>query len=199
MTVKFDASTVKKLRDATGAGMMDCKKALQETDGAFEEAVEYLRKKGIDKAQKRSSRTAKEGIIQTYIHQGSKIGVMVEVNCETDFVARNEDFQRFTKDVAMHIAASSPKYVSGDEVPQDFIEKEKEVFRAQVGDKPENVMEKILEGKVEKLKEEICLLNQPFIKDPDKTIQDYLTETLSKIGENIRISRFARFEVGSEE
>ena len=196
MTVSFDAGTVKKLRETTGAGMMDCKKALTETSGDFEKAIDFLRKKGIETANKKSSREAKEGIIQTYIHQGSKIGVMVEINCETDFVARNEDFQQFSRDVAMHIAAVQPKYVKGDEVPEDFIAKEKEIFREQVGNKPEHVMEKILEGKVAKLKEEVCLLEQPFVKDQDKTVGGYLTEIIAKIGENIVIKRFARFQVG---
>lgn len=196
MVVNFDAASVKKLRDTTGAGMMDCKAALTEASGDFDKAMEFLRKKGMDTAKKKASHETKEGVIQSYVHQGSKIAVLVEINCETDFVARNEDFQRFTRDIAMHIAASSPKFVNPEEIPADFLEKEKAVFRDQVQGKPANVIEKIVEGKLAKVKEEICLLEQPFVKDQDKKVKEYLTEIISKIGENIIIKRFARFEVG---
>lgn len=192
----IDANLVKTLREKTGAGMMDCKKALAETGGDFDEAVAYLRKKGVDTANKKAGRSANEGLITSYIHTGGKIGVLVEINCETDFVARNEDFQTFTKDVAMHIAASAPQYVSVDEIPEDVIEKEKEIIRAQSEGKPENVIDKIVEGKIAKLGESLTLLGQPYIKNPDQSIQEYLTETIGKIGENIVIKRFTRFEIG---
>jgi len=198
MTVKFDASTVKKLRETTGAGMMDCKKALTDTEGDFEKAIAFLRKKGIDTAQKKSGRSTKEGVISSYVHMGGKIAVMVEINCETDFVAKNDDFQHFAKDIAMHIAAASPQFVSADEVPQEFIEKEKEIFRAQIKNKPEHVVEKIIEGKVNKVFEEACLLEQAFVKDTDKKVKQYVTDTIARIGENIVIRRFVRFEVGED-
>lgn len=192
----LDANMVKTLREKTGIGMMDCKKALQETGGDFEKAIEYLRKKGMDTAQKRAGRSATEGTVATYVHMGGKIAVMVEVNSETDFVAKSDDFQVFAKDVAMHIAASAPRFVSIEEVPETFIAKEKEIFREQMKGKPENVIEKILEGKLAKVYEEVCLLEQPFVKDTSKKIKDCLTELIAKIGENVVIRRFARFAVG---
>lgn len=192
----FTAASVKELRDATGAGMMDCKKALTETGGDFDKAVEFLRKKGIETANKKSGREAKEGLVQSYIHNG-KIGVLIEVNCETDFVAKNEAFIDFTKDVAMHIAAVNPQYISGDEIPEEVIAKEKEIFKEQNKNKPENVIEKILEGKINKMKEEVCLLEQSYVKDDSIKIKDLLTQAIAKLGENIIIKRFVRFELGS--
>jgi len=189
---------VKDLREKTGAGMMDCKKALAETGGDFQKAVDYLRQKGLATAAKRAGRVASEGRIGSYIHAGGKIGVMVEVNCETDFVAKTEDFQGFAKDVAMHIAASNPLYVRREEVPPEVLEREKEIYRAQARDagKPEKVIEKIVEGKLGKFFGEVCLLEQPFVKDPDITIQDLLNGLIGKVGEKVEIRRFSRFQVG---
>ncbi|MFC1809304.1 translation elongation factor Ts [Candidatus Omnitrophota bacterium] len=198
MTVKLDAKSVQKLREKTGVGMMDCKKALVESEGDFEKAIEYLRKKGMDTAKKKAGRSTKEGLIASYIHMGGKIAVLVEVNCETDFVAKNDQFQEFTRDIAMQVAAAQPRYVSRDDVPAEFLEKEKAIFKDQIKNKPENVIEKIIAGKVNKVFEDICLLEQAFIKDNTRKIQDYLTETIAKIGENISIKRFARFEVGED-
>lgn len=185
-----------KLRQLTGAGMMDCKKALDESGGDFEKAQEVIRKRGLDIAKKKSSREAKEGQIISYIHAGGKLGVMVEINCETDFVAKNDDFQAFARDVAMQIAAAHPLYVSNEQIPAAELEKEKAIFAEQVAGKPEDVQAKILEGKLSKRYEDICLLNQKFVKDDSKTIQDLLTEIIAKVGENIIIRRFTRFEVG---
>lgn len=200
--MEISANAVKELREKTGAGMMDCKKALAETQGDFEKAVEFLRKKGLSAAAKKSSRQASEGSIASYIHSNGKIGVIVEVNCETDFVARNEQFQGFVKDLAMHIAAANPKYVRPEEVNQNDIAKEKEIFLAQMkqdpknANKPANVMEKIIEGKVQKYVDEICLVKQPFVKNPEKTIEALLNEMIAKIGENIVIKRFVRYQMG---
>jgi elongation factor Ts len=196
MTVNLDARSVQELREKTGAGMMDCKKALVDAQGDFEKAIEHLRKKGIDTAKKKASRDTKEGTIASYIHMGGKIAVLVEVNCETDFAAKNEQFHIFTRDLAMQVAAAHPKFVSRDQVPEEFIAKEKEIFAEQIKGKPANVVDKIIEGKVNKVYEDICLLEQAFIKDPSKKIQDYVTETIAKIGENIAIKRFVRYEVG---
>ncbi len=194
---EISASMVKDLRERTGAGMMDCKKALAESGGDFGKAEEYLRKKGISRAEAKGSRVAAEGLVGTYVH-GGKIGVLVEVNCETDFVARNEDFQALVKEVAMQIAAANPKYVSREEVPADALEKEKEIERAQLREqkKPEAIWEKILTGKVEKYYERVCLMDQPWIKDDKKKMKDMITEAVAKIGEKISVRRFARFEVG---
>lgn len=191
------AEMVKKLRQQTGAGMMDCKKALTETGGDFEKAVDFLRKKGLAAAEKRAGREASEGVIGSYIHM-DKIGVMVEVNCETDFVARTDEFKQFAKDVAMHIAAANPRFLSRETVPEEVIAREKEIYKDQVKGKPENVIDKIVEGKMEKFFSENCLLEQIFVKDPDqkKTIKDILTEMIGKIGENIVIRRFVRFQLG---
>ncbi len=191
------ASMVKELRELTGAGMMDCKKTLTETDGNIEEAVKLLREKGLAKAAKKAGRLASEGIVSSYIH-GGRIGVMVEINSETDFVAKNEEFQQFGKDVAMHIAAANPLYVRKEEVPAEIIEAEKEVLKNQALNegKPEKIIEKMVEGRISKFYKEICLLEQPFVKDPDVTIQDLLNAKFAKIGENLSIRRFARFEVG---
>jgi elongation factor Ts len=177
---------------------MDCKKALTETGGDLEKAIDYLRKKGLAAASKKSGRAATEGLVSSYIHAGGKIGVLVEVNCETDFVAKNENFQAFVKDVAMHIAAAAPQYVRREEVPGDALEREKEIYRAKAREtgKPDNIIEKIIEGQINKFYAEICLLEQPYVKDPDKTVQTYLNETIAAIGENISIRRFARYVLG---
>ena len=191
------AEQVKELRDMTGAGIMDCKKVLVEVDGDIKKAVETLRERGIAKAAKKAGRIASEGLVEAYIHNG-KYGAMVEVNSETDFVSKNDEFKTFVRDVAMHIAASNPLYVSREEVPESVINSEKEVMKAQLLNegKPEAIVEKILEGKVNKYLSEICLLEQPFVKDPDKTIGQLLTEKIATIGENIVIRRFVRFERG---
>jgi elongation factor Ts len=196
--VEVSANMVKELREKTGAGMMDCKKALAETAGDFQKALDYLRQKGLATAAKRAGRVASEGRVGSYIHAGGKIGVMVEVNCETDFVAKTDDFQAFAKDVAMHIAASNPSYVRREEVTADVLEREKEIYRAQARDakKPEKIMEKIVEGKLEKFYSEVCLLEQAFVKDPDITIQDLLNGLIGKLGEKIEIRRFTRYQVG---
>ena len=193
----INAKQVQELRGKTGAGIMDCKKVLGETDGNIEKAIELLRKKGLSAGDKRASKVASEGIVGSYIH-GGKIGVLLEVNCETDFVARNDAFKDFVKDVGMHIAASKPKYVSRDEVPADEVSKEKEILAAQIADqgKPENVVEKIVEGRLNKFFKEICLLEQPFVKNPDNTIEALQNELVASIGEKIAIRRFTRFEVG---
>lgn len=195
--MEITASMVKELREITGAGMMDCKKALAENNGNIDAAVKYLREKGMMKAVKKASRIAAEGLVYAYIH-GGRIGAMVEINTETDFVARNAEFQEFVKDIAMQIAASNPKYVSQEEVPAEEVEAEKEILKNQALNegKPEKVVEKMVEGRIKKFYEEICLLDQPFIKDPDRTVNDLLTEKIAKIGEKISIRRFTRYEVG---
>jgi elongation factor Ts len=196
--MSISAKQVKELRDRTGIGMMECKKALTETDGDIDKAIELLRKRGMAKAEKKSGREANEGVIQSYIHPGSKIGVLIEVNCETDFVSKNEDFQNFVNDICMHIAATSPMAVDRDGVPAEIIEKEKDIFREQGKNegKPENIVEKIMVGRIEKFYAQNCLLEQDFVKDPQKTVKDYLNETIMKIGENINVKRFVRFELG---
>jgi elongation factor Ts len=190
---------IKDLREKTGAGMMECKKALTESSGDFEKAVDLLRQKGLATALKKAGRVASEGLIESYIHMG-KIGTMVEVNCETDFVARTDDFKGLVKDISMHIAAANPLYLNREKVPQAVVEREKEIYRAQVSGKPPHVMEKIIEGKLEKFYGDTCLLDQIFIKDPDqkKTIKDLVTEKISKLGENIIIRRFVRFQLGEK-
>ncbi len=191
------AEMVRELREKTGAGMMDCKKALSETGGDYAKAEEWLRKKGITGAAKKAGRIAAEGLVGSYVHNG-KIGVIVEVNCETDFVARNEDFQQLVKDIAMQIAATSPQYVRREEVPADVLDKEKEVHRAQLKEqkKPEAIWERIISGKLEKYFETVCLLDQPWVKDDKKKISELITEKIAKIGENISIRRFTRYQVG---
>ncbi|WP_277218565.1 translation elongation factor Ts [Peptoniphilus vaginalis] len=191
------AAMVKELREKSGAGMMDCKKALSETNGDMDKAVDFLREKGLASVAKKSSRIASEGIVESYIH-GGRIGVLVEVNSETDFVAKNEEFKNFVKDIAMQIAAVAPKYVSREEVPAEEVEHEKNVLTEQARgeNKPEHIIEKMVEGRLEKFYEEICLLDQAFIKDSDKKIRDILNELIAKIGENIKIRRFVRYEVG---
>lgn len=196
--MQITAATVKELREKTNAGMMDCKKALQEAGGDMEKAVEILRKKGLSMASKRSGRETKEGVIDSYIHIGNKIGVMIEVNCETDFVARNEVFQTFVRDLMLQVASAAPLYVSRDDVPGELVEKEKDIARAQITGKPDNIVEKIVEGKINKFFEQICLLEQPFVKDNDQTIEALLKSKIAEIGENIQIKRFVRFQLGEE-
>ena len=194
----ISAADVKTLREKTGAGMMDCKKALQETDGDIEKAIDYLRKKGIQKVEKKSGRATEQGMVTSYIHPGSRLGVLVEINCETDFVARTPDFQGFAKDIAMQIAAAKPLVVSRDEVDQPLIDREMEIYRDQAREqgKPEHVIDKMISGKMEKFYQENVLLEQPYVKDSEKTIEDYLKETIAKLGENMVIRRFVRFELG---
>lgn len=197
---QITASMVKELRDRTNAGMMDCKKALGECDGDMDKAVDFLRKKGLAVAAKRSGRETSEGTVQTYIHAGNKLAVMVEVNCETDFVAKTDQFVDFAKDLAMHIAAVNPLCITRENAPQDVIEKEREIYRQQALEqgKPENIVDKIVDGRIEKYLKEICLLEQPFVKNPDITIQDMLNEVVAKMGENISVGRFVRFQVGEK-
>ncbi len=191
------AEMVKELREKTGAGLMDCKRALSESGADMEKAIDLLRQKGLATAAKKAGRTASEGLIGSYIHM-DKLGVMVEVNCETDFVARTDDFRELVKDIAMHVAAANPLYVSREEVPQATIDREKDIYRAQVTNKPPQVVEKILEGKLEKFYTDMCLLEQIFIKDPDgkKKVKDLITEKIAKVGENIIVRRFTRFQLG---
>ena len=189
---------IKKLRDKTSAGVVDCKKALKEAGGDIDKAIEVLRKQGAVLASKKAGRTAKEGRVESYIHLGGKIGVMVEVNCESDFVARNDDFKSFVKDIAMQIAASSPLYLNKADVPADSIAKETEIIKAQIKDKPSAAVEKITEGKLNKFFEDACLLEQPFIKDTNLKVKDILTSMIAKIGENIVIKRFVRWNLGEE-
>jgi len=193
-----EASLVKELRNRTGAGMMDCKKALVDAEGDLDKAITLLREKGLSAAVKKSGRVTSEGLVDAYIHMGGKIGVLVEVNCETDFVAKNEEFKLFVKDISMQIAAANPQYISRDEVPREVIDKEAEIFRSQAiqEGKPEKVMDRIIEGKVEKFYEDICLLEQPFIRDNDIKVSELLKETIAKLGENITIRRFTRYEMG---
>lgn len=193
-----NASTVKELRERTGAGMMDCKRVLVETDGDIEKSIEILREKGLAAAAKKAGRIASEGIVESYIHGGGRIGVLIEVNAETDFVAKNTEFKAFVRDMAMQVAATNPLYVSRDQVDQTVIEKEKEIFRHQALNegKPEKIVDKMVEGRVEKYYKEICLLEQPFVKDTNMTVQDLLNSMISKIGENMSIRRFIRYELG---
>jgi len=196
--MEISASAVKELREKTGAGFMDCKKALAETQGDFEKAVSWLREKGLAAAAKKAGRVASEGIVGSYIHAGGKVGVLLEVNSETDFVAKTEGFNALVKEIAMHIAAMNPQYVRREEVPAEVVEKEKQIFEAQAKEsgKPANVIQKMVEGKVEKFYKENCLLEQPFVKNPDITIEKLVIENIAKIGENISVRRFSRFRVG---
>ncbi len=198
--MEIKADLVKKLRKKSGVGMMDCKKALMESKGNLEEAEQLLREKGLAQASKKAARATEEGIIDSYIHLGSKVGVLVEANCETDFVAKNELFQSFVHDIALHIAASAPVYISKDEVPEEIVEKEKEIYRKQAlnDGKPENIADRIAEGRMKKYYEEYCLYQQPFVKDGDMTVGDLVKHTIAKIGENIKIRRFARFVLGQD-
>jgi elongation factor Ts len=194
----ISAGSVKELREKTGAGMMDCKEALSQTSGDFEKAIEYLRKKGVASAAKKAGRATKEGTVSSYIHGEGKVGVLIEINCETDFVARTEQFKGFVRDVAMQVAAASPQWVRAEDVPPAIMAKEKEIAVEQMkaSGKPANVLEKIAEGKVKKFCEENCLLTQPFVKEPSKTIEQLMKETIATLGENITIRRFARFVLG---
>ena len=190
---------IKELREKTGAGVLDCRNALQDVEGDFDEAAELLRKKGLALAEKKAEREAKEGLVEAYIHAGGKLGVLVEVNCETDFVARTDEFRELVHQVALQIAASNPVYVAPEDVPAEVVEREREWQRQQVGPgKPEEIMDRILEGKLNKYYQEVCLLDQSFIKDEEITIRDLITRGIAKLGENIRIRRFARFEVGGD-
>ena len=195
---EISAKLVKELRDVTGAGMMDCKKALAETNGDKDKAVEWLRQKGIASAEKKSGRTAAEGAIGSYIHTGARVGVLVEVNCETDFVAKNDIFRDFVKDITLHIAAAHPLYVTRAQVPEALITKEREIAAAQVVGKPANIVDKIVDGKIDKFYSTICLLEQSFIKNPDVTIEDLVKSKIAELGENIIIRRFTRYGVGEE-
>jgi elongation factor Ts len=196
--MEINAAQVKELRETTGAGIMDCKQALQEAGGDTDKAMRILREKGLAGAQKKAGRTAADGIIDSYIHLNNRIGVLVEVNCETDFVARNEDFRAMVHDIAMHIAASKPLYVSAEEVPEEVLAEEREINRSRAlkEGKPENVVDKIVEGRMKKYYEEVCLLDQPFVKDPDITIGELVKRTIAAVGENVVVRRFARFQVG---
>jgi len=195
---EVNAAQVRELREKTGAGFMDCKRALSETGSDLEKAVVYLREKGLAAAAKRSARVASEGLVGSYIHAGGKIGVLVEVNCETDFVARTPEFQTLVKDLAMQVAAANPRYVLREEVPPDAIDAERSIYRAQAASsgKPPAVLEKIVDGKVEKFFSDVCLLEQPFIKEPQRTVGQLVTDAIAKIGENIVVRRFARFQLG---
>jgi len=191
------ANEVKELRARTGAGIMDCKNALKEAGGDIDKAIDFLRTKGLAKAAKKAGRIASQGLVSSYIHAGGKIGVLVEINCETDFVAKTDDFQQFVKDIAMHVAASSPQYIKREDVPGAIIEKEKKIYETQAREsgKPDKIIERIVSGKIDKFLSEICLLEQPFIKDPDKTIQALLQETIARLGENMAIRRFVRYQL----
>jgi len=195
---EISAAMVKQLRERTGAGIMDCKEALGECGADMDKAVDFLRKKGLATAQKRAGRAMSEGVIEAYIHMGGKMGVMVEVNCETDFVGKTDDFKEFARNIAMHIAATNPAGIVTEDVPEDVIAREKDIYRAQALEtgKPESVVDKIIEGKMAKYLKEVCLMNQAYVKNPDMTIADYLNEVIAKTGENIVIKRFARFQLG---
>ncbi len=195
---QISAEMVKELREATGSGIMDCKRVLAEAEGDFDKAVDLLRKKGLAKAAKRAGRSTSEGMIYSYIHTGAKLGVLVEVNCESDFVAKTDDFQNFVKNIAMHIAAANPVGLNSEDVDLKIVEKEREIYRAQMLEegKPENIIDKIVEGKVEKFYKDVCLMSQQYVKDSQKTITEVLKETIGKVGENIQIKRFVRFKIG---
>lgn len=196
---EITTTMVKELRSATGAGVLDCKKALSQSEGDFDKAVEFLREKGLSSAAKKADRQANEGLIGSYIHQGAKMAALVEVNCETDFVARTDQFQGLAQDLAMHVVAASPEYVSREDIPAEVVEREKEIYLAQSADsnKPAHIQEKIVEGKLEKWYGEVCLLEQPFVKNEEQTIQDLLVEQIAALGENIQVRRFCRMQIGS--
>ena len=200
MMTTISAGRVKELREKTGAGMMECKKALTESKGDFEKAIDCLRQKGLATAAKKASRSASEGLVSSYIHM-DKIGVLLEVNCETDFVAKTDDFKGLVKDIALHIAAANPSYLSHEDVPQDIIEREKDIYKAQVANKPPQVVEKIVEGKLDKFFGDMCLLEQAFVKDPEQKlkVKELVTEKIAKLGENIVIRRFVRFQLGEKQ
>ena len=196
--MEVSAAAVKNLREKTGAGMMDCKKALAESGGDLDKAVDYLRQKGLAAASKKASRTASDGAIGAYVHPGGKIGVLVELNCETDFVARTPEFQNLLKDIAMQIAAANPRYIRPEEVPTGDLEKEREIYRRQAleSGKPEKVVDKIVDGKIDRFYSEVCLLEQSFIKNPDRKVSEILTEAVARLGENIQVKRFSRYQLG---
>lgn len=195
---EISAAMVKELREKTGSGIMDCKKALKESDGDVAQALDFLRKKGLAAAAKRSARATSEGTVMSYIHMGGKIGVMVEINCETDFVAKNDDFQAFAKDVAMHIAAVNPAGLAPEDIPEEVVAKEREIYRERALEqgKPENIVDKIVEGQVQKFYKDSCLMSQAYVKNPQITIEDYTKEVIGKMGENIRVRRFVRYQLG---
>ncbi len=199
--MNITSTMVKQLRDKTGAGMMACKEALVDSDGDIEKAIDYLRKKGMSAATKRSSKAAKDGVITSYLHMGGKIGVLLELNCETDFVAKTDNFQILAKDLAMHIAASNPTYIRSSDVPEDVLEREKEIYRSQAlaERKPEKIWDKIIEGKLKKYCEEVCLLNQKFIKDTEITVESLINDIIARTGENIIVRRFVRYQLGQSE
>lgn len=196
--MEITTSMIKELRDATSAGVLDCREALEATDGDFEEAVAYLREKGMSEAAKKSESAASEGIIEAYIHHGSQVGVLLELNCETDFVARTDDFELLAHNLALHIAFAAPEYVTRDEVPEDVIESEEAIYRKQALEqgKPEDIVDRIVDGRMDKFFEQTCLMEQPFVKNEDKSIQDLLNESITAFGENVVIGRFSRYEVG---
>jgi elongation factor Ts len=196
-TITISAQSVADLREKTGAGLLDCKKALTEANGNVEEAITILRKKGAASAAKKAERATKEGVVESYIHVGGKVGVLIEVNCETDFVARNDDFRAFVKDLCLQIAAASPLYVTREEVPEAEVQKERDIAAAQVVGKPPAAVQKIVEGKLEKFYSTLCLVDQPFVKLPEKTVKEMVMERIAKIGENIQIRRFVRYQLGS--
>ena len=197
MSTIITTQMVGDLREKTGAGLLDCKKALTEANGNVEEAIVILRKKGVASAAKKAERATREGLIESYIHVGGKVGVMVEVNCETDFVARNDEFKAFCRDLCLQIAAANPTYVRREEVPEADLAKEREIATAQVQGKPPAALQRIIEGKLEKYYSTVCLLDQPFVKQPEKTVKDILTEKVAKIGENIQVRRFVRYQLGA--
>lgn len=197
MSTQITAPMVNDLRKRTGAGLMDCKKALVEATGNIDEAITILKKKGIATAAKKAARETSQGIIESYIHMGGSIGVLIELNCETDFVAKNEDFKKLARDIAMHIAAANPVCISRENVPQELIAQEEEVAKAKCAGKPEKAAEQIMKGMIDKYLKDVCLLEQPFVKNPDQTIQDLLTEQVTKMGENITVGNFARFQIGA--
>jgi elongation factor Ts len=196
--MQITSAMVKELRDKTGVGIMDCKEALTASNGAMEEAIDYLRKKGLEAASKREARSTREGAVGSYIHGGGRLGVLVEVNCETDFVARTDEFQELIRDIAMQVAASNPRYVSQQEIPEEDLTKERHIFEEQAkgAGRPEHVIPNIVAGRLEKFYQEVCLLNQPFVKNPDITVADLIKEKIAKVGENITVSRFIRFVLG---
>lgn len=196
--MKIPTEQIKELREQTGAGVVECRNALQESGGSIEDAAKILRKKGIAEAGKKSARQTGDGLIASYIHPGSKIGVLVEVNCETDFVAKNDDFKQLVKDITMQIAATNPQYITSDEVPSDIIEQEKEIVKEEFSEKPENITEKIAMGRLKKFFSENCLMDQAFVKDEEIAIRDHIASYIAKLGENIKIKRFARFMLGEE-
>jgi len=196
MSKKIDVSLIKKLREQTSAPVMDCKNALEEAGGDAKQALEILKRKGLAKAKEKQERVTPEGLIASYIHFGGKIGVLVEINCETDFVARTDDFKNLVKDVTMHIAASNPKYILQEDIPEETLKKEKDFYSSQVKGKPEAVIDKITKGKLKKFFSEVCLLNQPFIKDPNVTVGEHINTSIGKLKENIRVKRFTRYQLG---